>query len=151
MTQPRVDKSTDSLPDEERAGRAQDQRSGGKVGVYLLLHLLLAAFSFNGVFSKLASQYPFLSPKFILFYGCGIMVLGVYAIGWQQVIKHLPLTTAYANRAVTVVWGIIWSVLLFHEQLNAPKVIGALIVLVGVALFAWADSRSKLEAEEASR
>lgn len=152
MTQPDAGVPADNkLPDTTSTGGTQNNAEGGRLGVYLLLHLLLAAFSFNGVFSKLASQYPFLSVKFILFYGCSIMVLGIYAIGWQQVIKHLPLTTAYANRAVTVVWGIVWGVLLFHEQLNAPKVIGALVVLAGVALFAWADNRSSQENEEVAQ
>ena len=36
-----------------------------------------------------------------------LLALVTYAAGWQQVIKHLPLTTAYANKAVTVVWGIL--------------------------------------------
>lgn len=117
--------------------------------VFFFLHALLAIFSFNGVFSKLASQHPFLSARFILLYGCGIAFLGVYAIGWQQVIKHLPLTTAYANRAVTVIWGIIWGVLLFHEQLNAPKILGAFIVLAGVVLYALADNRPPHQTEGA--
>ena len=116
--------------------------------MYLVLHLLLMVFSFNGVFSKLASQYPVMSLPFILYYCCGIGILGIYAIGWQQVIKRLPLTTAYANRAVTIVWGLVWGVVIFHEHLNPPKVIGSLIVLCGVALFAWADSRAKLEEEQ---
>lgn len=133
-------------PDMQRRG------SGNRRGAtYLLLHILLAVFSFNGVCSKLAAQHPFMSLEFILFYGCGIMLLGIYAIGWQQVIKHLPLTTAYANRAVTVVWGIVWGVLIFHEKLNLPKVLGALVVLVGVALYAWADGKEAQEREEADR
>lgn len=114
----------------------------GRGATYLLLHLLLVIYSLNGICSKLASQHPFLSWKFILLYGCGIVFLGIYAIGWQQVIKRLPLTTAYANRAVTVAWGIVWGVLIFKEPLNVPKTLGALVVLIGVALYAWADGRA---------
>lgn len=146
MTPPDTDKPAQDVDTSDTQGQ-----KGGGTGVYLLLHLMLALFSFNGVFSKLAAQYPLLSFKFILFYGCSMMALGAYAIGWQQVIKRLPLTTAYANRAVTVVWGIVWGVLLFHERLNALKVIGALVVLAGVALFARADNRSTQENEEVTR
>ena len=64
------------------------------------------------------------------------MLLGIYAICWQQIIKRLPLTTAYANRAVTVVWGVI----VFKEQLGFLQVAGGIIVLIGVALFASSDS-----------
>lgn len=108
--------------------------------LYLLLHALLVVYSLTGVTNKLASGYAFPSAGFIGFYSCGIAFLGIYAIGWQQVIKHLPLTTAYANRAITILWGIVWGALLFHEEINAFKVCGALIVLVGVALYAKADA-----------
>ena len=42
---------------------------------------------------------------------------------------------AYANRAVTIVWGIIWGLLFFNEKLNAGKIIGAVIVIAGVLLY----------------
>ncbi len=115
---------------------------------YALLHALLVAYSFNGVLSKLAAQHPFLSIRFILLYMGGICLLGIYAIGWQQVIKRMPLTTAYANRAVTVVWGLVWGVLLFHEQVNAFKFAGSVLVLLGVVLFAWAGNQPPQDAEE---
>lgn len=106
--------------------------------IYAALHGLLVLFSTSGIFSKLASGYPFLSIGFVLCYGGMVCVLGVYAIGWQQVIKRVPLTTAYANRAVTVVWGIVWGALLFGESVTWQKVLGALVVLAGVALYALA-------------
>lgn len=106
---------------------------------YLGLHLMLVLFSLSGIMSKLASRYEFMSAGFILCYGAMIGILGVYALGWQQVIKRLPLTTAYANRAMTIVWGLIWGALIFQENMSAPKIIGAAIVLAGVVLYALAD------------
>lgn len=108
----------------------------GRGATYLLLHLLLVLYSLCSIFGKLAAGQEFMSLGFVLYYGGMILVLGLYALGWQQVIKRLPLTTAYANRAITVVWGIVWGVLLFGERLSPQKVVGALVVLVGVALFA---------------
>jgi drug/metabolite transporter (DMT)-like permease len=108
-------------------------------GAMIALHLLLVLFSFSGITSKMAAQYPFMSWGFIFHYGLMVAVLGVYAIGWQQVIKRMPLTTAYANRAVTVVWGIVWGAVIFHERISLFKVVGALVVLVGVVLYAVAD------------
>lgn len=108
--------------------------------VLLFLHLLLMVYSTSSILSKKASGFPFLSPGFILCYGGMVAVLGIYAIGWQQVIKRMPLTTAYANKAVTVVWGIIWGMIVFHEGVSPFKLFGAAIVLAGVALFGIADS-----------
>lgn len=101
----------------------------------LALNVLLMFFSLGGIFSKLASKQPFLSLKFILCYGALLFIMFVYAIGWQQIIKRLPLTMAYANRAVTIVWGIIWGLLFFNEKLNLGKIIGAVIVIAGVLLY----------------
>lgn len=101
----------------------------------LALNVLLMFFSLGGIFSKLASKQPFLSLKFILCYGALLFIMFVYAIGWQQIIKRLPLTMAYANRAVTIVWGIIWGLLFFNEKLSLGKVIGAVIVIAGVLLY----------------
>lgn len=109
-----------------------------KLKVLLALQVLLVLFSTSGIMSKLAAGYGFMSPGFILCYGGMVCILGVYAIGWQQVIKRLPLTTAYANRAVTAVWGIVWGVLFFGESVSWQKILGALIVLAGVALYATA-------------
>ena len=68
-----------------------------------------------------------------------IALLGVYAVGWQQIIKRLSLTYAYANKAVTVLWGIVWGMLLFREQVSALKLLGAAVVLAGVVLFSLAE------------
>ena len=88
-----------------------------------------------------------MSVGFVGCYAGMIALLGIYAIGWQQVIKRLPLTFAYANKAVTVAWGIVWGMLLFNERVSPLKLLGALIVLAGVALFSLAE---KDEGEDAT-
>ena len=55
-------------------------------------------------------------------------------------IKRLPLTTAFANKAVTVVWGIIWGAVFFKEKITVGKLIGAVIVITGVILYVKADA-----------
>ena len=116
----------------------------------LALNILLMFFSLGGIFSKLASKQPFLSLKFILCYGALLFIMFVYAIGWQQVIKRLPLTMAYANRAVTIVWGIIWGLLFFNEKLNVGKIIGAVIVIAGVLLYVTESDEGELTGQDAN-
>lgn len=111
-------------------------RAEGSTKVLVGLHALLALYSLSSICGKLAAGFDFLSLGFILCYGGMIAVLGIYAIGWQQIIKRVPLTFAYANRAVTVVWGIIWGALFFHEGISPLKLFGAAIVLAGVVLYA---------------
>lgn len=107
--------------------------------VYLGLHILLLVYSASIVFSKLASGYSFLSVGFILCYGMMLLLLGMYAVFWQQIIKKLPLMTAYANKAVTVVWGIVWGVVLFDEKITWGKALGAALVIAGVMLYVSGD------------
>ena len=103
------------------------------------LHMLFMIYSMSGICSKMAAGVPFLSLQFCFYYGMILLLLAFYAIGWQQIIKRLPLTTAFANKAVTVVWGIIWGFLFFHESITIGKVLGALFVIMGVVLYSYAD------------
>mgnify|MGYP005754685403 FL=1 len=100
---------------------------------------MLMIYSVSGICSKMAGQYPFLSLEFCFFYGIIILLLGFYAIGWQQIIKRLPLSIAFANKAVTVVWGTVWGVLFFEETLSVGRLVGAAMVIAGVVLYAGSD------------
>lgn len=111
--------------------------------IYIALHLLIMLFSLSSVCSKLASRQPFLSFKFCLFYGLVLVILALYAVVWQQIIKRMPLTAAYANKAVTVVWGLIWGMLVFNETLTVGKMVGCAIIIAGVLLFAFSEETPK--------
>ena len=106
---------------------------------YIILHILIAVYSTTGIFSKLASAEAFLSIKFCLFYGAVIAVLGIYAILWQQILKHFSLTTAFCNKAVTIIWGMIWGAMLFNETIKWNMILGAVVVMIGVVLVVKAD------------
>ena len=111
----------------------------GNLKYLLILHIMLMLYSLSGIASKLAAKESFLSFKFCFYYACIIALLGIYAIGWQQIIKHLPLTTAFSNKAVTILWGLIWGTLIFRETITVGKFIGVAMVIVGVVIFARAD------------
>lgn len=109
----------------------------------LALHVLLLGYSLADVASKQAASYDFPSVGFVVCYGIVLVILAAYALGWQQVIKRLPLTTAYANRGITVVWGLLWGATLFGEDITAGKVAGALMACAGIALFSHADAEDE--------
>ena len=115
----------------------KEPKKKNAIWIILLLHIVLVFFSISGVFSKLAAGEKFLSVKFCFFYAAIIAILGIYAILWQQVIKHLKLSIAYANKAITVVWGMLWGRLIFGESITIWKAIGAVTVIVGVVIYSW--------------
>lgn len=110
-----------------------------KTKTLLLLHLMLMIYSMSAICSKMAAKQEFLSLKFCIYYGIVILLLVFYAVGWQQIIKRLPLTTAFANKAVTVIWGIVWGVIFFSEPITPGKIIGAVMVISGIIMYASAD------------
>lgn len=105
-----------------------------KAKSYMLLHLIILLYSLGNVFSKGAAEKEFLSFEFCLFYGLVLFILAVYAVLWQQVLKSIPLNIAYANKAISLVWGMLWGALMFKETISISNIIGAVIVLVGVLL-----------------
>ena len=112
---------------------------------FLLLHTVLFIYSLSSVCSKFAAEQSFLSPKFCVFYGGVIALLGFYAIAWQQIIHILPLTTAFANKAVTTAWGLLWGMLFFHEQLTLGKIADVALVICGVVLFSVSEQEETHE------
>lgn len=114
-----------------------------RVKILLLLHVIMTIYSISGVFSKMAAGELFLSGRFCMYYAIVILLLGVYAVGWQQVIKYLPLTAAFMNKSVTVVWGMVWGVLFFKEPVTAGKAAGALLVILGIIIYAGAEEKGE--------
>lgn len=113
------------------------------VKTIIALNIMLMIYSLSGVCSKLAAGEEFLSAGFFVYYGIIIALLGFYAIGWQQIIKRIPLTVAYANKAVTVVWGLVWGILFFHEGVTWNKVLGIVLVVGGVVLYSVSDEKEE--------
>ena len=75
-----------------------------------------------------------INTKVILFLGGEIVCLVLYAILWQQVLKHFDLTVAMANKGSVVIISMLWSVLIFHEKITLFNVIGAIIIFIGIRM-----------------
>ena len=108
--------------------------SRADIQTFLCLQLLLLVYSLGGIFSKLAATQPFLSLKYILYYGLVLFILMLYAVGWQQIIKKMPLIVAYASKAVTVIWGVIWGMLFFEENITVQNILGAVVIVIGIVI-----------------
>lgn len=108
---------------------------------YFLLYVGIFIYSLCGLLSKLASQYPVLSGDFILYYGGSLLILALYALLWQQILKRFPLTTAYSNRPLATILGMLWGALVFHENITINQVVGATIIILGIRMAVKADER----------
>ena len=104
------------------------------IKTYAVLHFILLLYSFVGVFMKLAFQKAFFSLQFLLLAGLAVLFLGIYALLWQQVLKKLPLTIAFTNKAICIAWGMLWGALILGDSITWYKIVGSLIVFAGVVL-----------------
>ena len=98
---------------------------------FIILQLALFIVSLGGICSKMAGRQEFLSGKFFLFYGLLLCILFFYAIIWQQVLKRISLTVAYASKGIGIIYSILWGVLFFDEQIKWNMILGTFFVLIG--------------------
>lgn len=111
---------------------AEKKKNRGKI--YLLISLSLVLQSLSSVFIKYAGQYETLSPEFIFYYIVAVGCLGLFSIMWQFLLELIPLTTAYLRKGILYILILIWSVILFGEQVTVNNIIGSIIIIAGISL-----------------
>lgn len=114
--------------------RQNPQKKHITLGAILGLQIIVAIYTLSGVLSKFAAAQEFMSWPFILLYGGEIAILGIYALLWQQIIKRMDLSIAYANRAIALLWSMLWAVLFFRESISIQNIAGVLIVIAGTII-----------------
>lgn len=90
------------------------------------------------IFTKYASQQEMMSLPYLFGLGGAIAVMGVYAVLWQQVLRHIELSTAYMFKGTCLVFVMLLATLLFDETITWMNVLGAIIIITGITLFAKA-------------
>ena len=105
-----------------------------KLKEIFILQIVIAIYTLSTVFANFASGQEFMSFKFILYYGLEMLILAVYAVVWQQLIKKFDISVAYANKAMGLLWSIVWAILIFNETITIKNVIGVVIVIVGTII-----------------
>lgn len=134
------------MPANDELTEEANKLTKSKPHTFLLLHFAVFILSVSTICAKLASPHEFMSIGFVLLYGGMIFALGIYALIWQQVLKKMPLTIAFANKAASLIWSLVWGVLIFNEAIAPTTIIGIFIVFAGVLLVVTGNnSTSKQE------
>ena len=105
---------------------------------YLALIGVNLVYACTSIFTKMASRQEMLSLPYLLWIAGAVGVMGVYAVLWQQVIKRMPLSTAYMFKGTSLIFVLLISALLFGEAITVNNVIGSAIIITGIVLFAKA-------------
>lgn len=103
----------------------------------ILLEIAFFIYSLSSMFSKQALYNNPSTTHIIIFYILSLMMLGLYAIIWQQVLKKIDLSVAFANKGITIIWGILWGTFIFKEKITIGMIIGASIVILGIIIMMY--------------
>ncbi len=106
---------------------------------YTALHISFIVYSITALLSKLAGGKPLFSADFFLFAALVFVSLAVYAFIWQKALKSFPLVKAYSNKAVVIVWNLLWASVLLGERITLENLIGSAIIMVGIVMVSGDD------------
>lgn len=109
---------------------------------FILMHIAFLIYSFYSLCGKLASSKEFLSKSFIILYLLILLIMFIYAILWQQVLKKIPLAIASANKAVTIIWGTIFGKIIFSEKIKWNMIFGSVLILIGILILVTEKNKS---------
>lgn len=107
----------------------------------VIINLLYACVS---ILTKLASQQEFMSWGYVFALVGAVGVMGLYAVLWQQILKRIELSVAYMFKGTSIVFVMLLAYVLFGEQITWNNVLGAIIIIVGIVLFAYNPKSSPL-------
>ena len=99
---------------------------------YILLFIGFLVYSISGILSKLASNEQLFSFKYCLLYFGIILVLGIYALIWQQVLKYFDLSTAMSFKPIVLILNCLWAILIFDEKLDIRTICGVILIMFGI-------------------
>lgn len=98
------------------------------------MYIAYFVYSLSGIFLKLAAGYELFSVPWILYFGVIILILGVYAILWQQVLKEVPLSIAMGNKPIVLILGSIWAIFFFKESVGINFFVGMGLIIIGLCV-----------------
>lgn len=111
---------------------------GKRKGVLLGLIGVNLIYASTSICTKMASRQDMLSWPYMLWIAGAIVVTGMYAILWQQIIKQMPLSTAYMFKGTSLIFVLLFSALLFGEAITVNNFVGSAIIILGIVLYAKA-------------
>lgn len=107
-----------------------------KVATYSSLVGINLLYACVTLFTKYASQQEFCSWEYCLGLIGAIGVMGAYAVCWQQILKRVELSTAYMFKGTSLIFVMLLAFVLFGEAITMMNIIGAVVIITGITLFA---------------
>lgn len=107
-----------------------------KLSVVVILLSVNLLYTGVSIFTKYASQAEFMSWGYVCAVAGAIGVMGLYAVLWQQILKCIELSLAYMFKGTSLIFVMLLANVLFGEQITWNNIVGAILIIVGIALYA---------------
>lgn len=105
---------------------------------FFILYIAFFVYSTSSVFAKIAAQQTdLLFSLFFIF--LEFLFLIFYALLWQQALKRFQLTIAVSNKGCTIIFSLLWSLVLFNEKITSLNILGSVLIIVGIWLVSADD------------
>lgn len=103
---------------------------------YIFLIICNLLYACVSIFTKYASLSEFMSWGYVWAVVGAIGLMGLYAVLWQQILKHIELSLAYMFKGTSIVFVMLLAHMIFGEQITWNNIIGAIIIILGIVLYA---------------
>lgn len=103
------------------------------IGALIGVNMLYACV---GICTKMASMQEMFSWCYLLWFGAAVAIIGLFAVLWQQILRHVELSTAYLFKGTTLIFTMLIAAILFGETITVPNIIGSIIIITGITLLA---------------
>ncbi len=121
-----------------RIKKCENAMSKKGIVLFLFMQVMNVVFSLNGVLMKLASvswqENGLFAIKTIAVLCASVAVLGVYAVAWQAILGKVDLSHAYLNKGTVVFWSLLWSAVVFQEQITIYNIVGGAVIFLGLIM-----------------
>ena len=112
---------------------------------FIILQLSILLDALSGVASKLARNYADNRLAYVFFIGMVFVLMGLFAVIWQQILKHTTLTFATTFRPFRAVYTLLLSALIFSERITWRNALGVAIIMAGIWIGAKDDGNTEPE------
>jgi drug/metabolite transporter (DMT)-like permease len=104
--------------------------------IILLLLFVYQFYASISVATKFTSRHVFLSSYYCLGLFVVFLMMGVYAILWQQVLKRVDLSLAYMFKGSGLIFLLILCSTVLNEPITWQNLLGSVFIITGIVLFA---------------
>ncbi len=105
---------------------------------FMKIQIANIIFSLASVVTKFVSvvwqEQGIFNIKFVSGVALYVVLLGIYAVFWQRIMKKIDLSSAYLCKGMVIFWSLLWAYLLLNENITGLNLIGTILIFVGTTV-----------------